>query len=89
MSKDFLWRADFDGGPPGLPHKKLESSQHEAYLRGVDEHLAALRETRRDVALLAADGFETGDAWRTGTSFAPALDSLYKDLIRQNRGRRP
>lgn len=87
-SSDFTWRADFDGGPPGLPTEKLESSQQEAYLRGVDEHLAALREARRDVALLDADGFETGGVWRTSASFAPALDALYKDLLRQSRRRR-
>ncbi len=87
-TQDFSWRVGMDGVPESVSEQDEAESAKSQYLRAVDRHLTALYEAKRDLAILAVDGFSSGLPLRYSyKQLTDVLPDIYQRLVQLRRAK--
>lgn len=80
-ARDIPWGLHADTPPPGHSDQDQRELEKQFYTDGLGRLWAALADAKRDLAILAADGYDFGSEWRKGIRLIDALDDLYARLL--------
>jgi hypothetical protein len=66
----------------------LHELERAIYKQSILNLSAALAAVRRDLAVVALDGFDVGDEWRLGGKLVESLPEMYERLLSQRAAKR-
>jgi len=89
-ARDIPWGLHTDTPPPTFLDEDRRNLEKVLYQNGLEKLAEALADAKRDLAVLATDGYDIGSDWTNGIKLIGALDSIYLHLllIRSPRRRR-
>lgn len=77
---NFALHVRTDVPPDSVKVTDLEKLDRRLYLANLENYAAALRDARRAIAMLAADGMDIGDSWRTEQHFQGDMEAIHSRL---------
>jgi hypothetical protein len=80
-ARNFAVHLSFENAPKSLTAEQVTELETKIYLSNLERVFLSLRDARRDIAVLAADGLDVGDAWRSDEDVQRELGVVPMDVV--------
>lgn len=80
-ARHFAVHLGYENPPPSLDETDVAELERRMYLSNLERVFVSLRDVRRDTAVLAANGINVGESWRSDEDTQRDLSALYERLV--------